>query len=85
MTSTTLEQNQKCVEHEKTASVLEKQMPQEGLEQMIRNIELVITGVDKQLTTTKEAKNQFISQLLQVIERTAPNDESKSNDTGVET
>ena len=52
---------------------------------MIRNIELVITGVDKQLTTTKEAKNQFISQLLQVIERTASNDESKSNDTGVET
>ena len=37
MTSTTLEQNQKCVEHEKTASVLEKQMPQEDLEQMIFN------------------------------------------------
>ena len=58
--------NQKVV-HEKAASVLEKQIPQEDLEQMIRNIEFVVTGVQKR-PTTEEAKNQFIGQLLDVLE-----------------
>jgi len=74
--------NQKVV-HEKAASVLEKQIPQEDLEQMIRNIEFVVTGVQKR-PTTEEAKNQFIGQLLDVLERAAANDDSQSN-TGVET
>ena len=59
--------NQKVV-HEKAASVLEKQIPQEDLEQMIRNIEFVVTGVQKR-PTTEEAKNRFIGQLLGVLKR----------------
>ena len=34
---------------------------------MIRNIEFVVTGVQKR-PTTEEAKNQFIGQLLDVLE-----------------
>ena len=53
--------------HEKSASVLEKQIPQEDLEQMVKNIEFVVTGVQKR-PTTEEAKNQFIARLFDVLE-----------------